>query len=50
MGPRPDHINDPAYDPASIDLDGLVLLGERQLKFLEQNYFQWKKQKHMKIG
>ena len=36
MGPRPDHINDPAYDPASIDLDGLVLLGERQLTFLEQ--------------
>lgn len=36
MGPRPDHINDPAYDPASIDLDGLVLLGERQLQFLEQ--------------
>ena len=36
MGPRPDHINDPAYDPASIDLEGLVLLGERQLTFLEQ--------------
>ncbi|MEW4454115.1 metallophosphoesterase family protein [Bremerella sp. JC817] len=35
MGPRPDHINDPKYDPASIDLPGLVLLGERQLKFLK---------------
>lgn len=36
MGPRPDHINDPSYDPASIDVPGLVLLGERQLDFLEQ--------------
>jgi hypothetical protein len=34
MGPRPDHINDPSYDPASIDLPGLQLLGDRQLKFL----------------
>ncbi len=34
MGPRPDHINDPSYDPSTIDLPGLVLLGERQLKFL----------------
>lgn len=33
-GPRPDHINDPDYDPASIDLPGLELLGERQLDFL----------------
>ncbi|MEM7658151.1 MAG: hypothetical protein AAF399_18640 [Bacteroidota bacterium] len=35
MGPRPDHINDPSYDPATIDLPGLNLLGERQLAFLE---------------
>lgn len=34
MGPRPDHINDPAYDPKAIDLPGLQLLGERQEKFL----------------
>ncbi len=34
MGPRPDHINDPSYDPKSIDLPGLELLGERQEKFL----------------
>ena len=34
MGPRPDHINDPKYDPKSIDLKGLELLGGRQLKFL----------------
>lgn len=35
MGPRPDHINDPSYDPRSIDLPGLELLGARQEKFLE---------------
>lgn len=34
MGPRPDHINDPAYDPRTIDLPGLQLLGDRQEKFL----------------
>ena len=34
QGPRPDHINNPNYDPTSIDLPGLVLLGERQLAFL----------------
>lgn len=36
MGPRPDHINDPEYDRDSIDLPGLVLLGERQLDFLRE--------------
>ena len=36
MGPRPDHIVDPAYDPKSIDLPDLQLLGERQEKFLHQ--------------
>ena len=36
MGPRPDHINDPGYDPKSIDLPGLDLLGERQEKFLHE--------------
>jgi hypothetical protein len=35
MGPRPDHINDPNYDPKSIDLPGLQLLGARQMKFLD---------------
>jgi 3',5'-cyclic AMP phosphodiesterase CpdA len=34
-GPRPDHINDPAWDPASIDLPGLSLLGDRQHRFLK---------------
>jgi hypothetical protein len=36
MGPRPDHITDTSYDPASIDLPGLQLLGDRQLKFLRE--------------
>lgn len=36
QGPRPDHIRNPEYEPESIDLDGLVLLGERQHRFLEQ--------------
>lgn len=35
QGPRPDHIRNPDYDPASIDLPGLKLLGDRQLRFLE---------------
>ena len=34
MGPRPDHVNDPQYDPKTIDLPGLQLLGERQERFL----------------
>jgi hypothetical protein len=36
LGPRPDHINDPAYDRKAIDLPGLDLLGKRQLNFLHQ--------------
>lgn len=36
MGLRPDHINDPTYDPKSIDLPGLQLLGERQHAFLNE--------------
>jgi hypothetical protein len=34
MGPRPDHIREPGYDPKAIDLPGLQLLGERQMAFL----------------
>jgi len=34
LGPRPDHITDPAYDRAAIDLPGLELLGKRQLDWL----------------
>ena len=42
MGPRPDHINDPHYDPNSIDLPGLNLLGERQHRFLQSWTEDWK--------
>ncbi|MCB9769707.1 MAG: hypothetical protein H6752_16040 [Candidatus Omnitrophica bacterium] len=35
MGPRPDHITDPNYDPKSVDVPEARLLGERQLKFLD---------------
>ncbi|HBV63441.1 MAG TPA: hypothetical protein DEF45_10510, partial [Rhodopirellula sp.] len=41
MGPRPDHINDPAYDRASVDLPELKLLGDRQLQFLDQWTDDW---------
>lgn len=41
QGPRPDHIRNPEYDPASIDVEGLKLLGDRQLSFLES----WGKKK-----
>ncbi len=36
QGPRPDHINDPNYDPATVDLPEAQLLGERQLRFLRE--------------
>ena len=42
MGPRPDHINDPSYDRKAVDLEGLVLLGDRQLKFLSEWSQDWK--------
>ena len=35
QGPRPDHIRNPNYDPKSVDVEGLELLGGRQLRFLE---------------
>jgi hypothetical protein len=41
MGPRPDHINDPKYDPKTIDLPGLELLGKRQEKWLEDWTSDW---------
>jgi len=34
MGPRPDHITNALYDPKTIDVPGLQLLGTRQEKFL----------------
>tara|TARA_Y100000385_G_C13105668_1_gene647603 strand:- start:4640 stop:6241 length:1602 start_codon:yes stop_codon:yes gene_type:complete len=41
QGPRPDHVRNPNYDPSSVDLKGLKLLGDRQLEFLAA----WSKQK-----
>jgi hypothetical protein len=41
MGPRPDHINDPSYDPKTVDVPGLQLLGERQEKFLRSWSADW---------
>jgi len=35
QGPRPDHINDPNYDPQTLDLPEARLLGARQLNFLD---------------
>lgn len=35
QGPRPDHVRDPNYDPATVDVAGLELLGQRQLDFLD---------------
>jgi hypothetical protein len=41
MGPRGDHINDPKYDRKAVDLPGLKLLGDRQLKFLDHWARDW---------
>jgi len=41
MGPRPDHITDPNCDPASVDVPGAKLLGERQLAFLREWGADW---------
>ncbi|MEM1226652.1 MAG: hypothetical protein AAGJ40_13205 [Planctomycetota bacterium] len=42
QGPRPDHIRNPDYDPASVDVEGAVLLGSRQLAFLDRWATDWK--------
>lgn len=41
QGPRPDHITDPNYDRASIDLPEAELLGPRQIKFLREWGVDW---------
>ncbi|HUU91957.1 MAG TPA: metallophosphoesterase family protein [Phycisphaerae bacterium] len=41
MGPRPDHVRDPNYDPKTVDVPGAELLGERQLKFLGEWAADW---------
>lgn len=45
QGPRPDHIRNPEYDPASVDVKGAVLLGERQLNFLNSWAQDWQNSK-----
>lgn len=45
QGPRPDHIRNPEYDPKSVDVSGLKLLGDRQLSFLEN----WGKEKNDEV-
>ena len=42
QGPRPDHIRNPDYDPASVDVKGAFLLGERQLRFLDNWAQDWR--------
>ncbi len=42
QGPRPDHITDPNYDPASVDVPGAILLGDRQIKFLNEWGQDWR--------
>ena len=41
QGPRPDHIRNPEYDPDSVDVEGAILLGERQLNFIDQWAQDW---------
>ncbi len=41
LGPRPDHITDPKYDRDSIDVPGLQLLGDRQIRFLQHWSEDW---------
>ena len=40
--PRPDHVATPGYDPKALDVDGAVLLGERQLEFLRAWAADWR--------
>ncbi len=41
-GPRPDHVDDPAFVPATFDVPGAELLGSRQLRFLEEWATDWR--------
>lgn len=42
QGPRPDHIQNPDYIPASVDVEGAVLLGKRQLAFVDKWTQDWR--------
>ena len=41
QGPRPDHINNPSYDRATVDVPEAKLLGDRQLQFLQEFGQDW---------
>jgi hypothetical protein len=38
---RPDHYNNPSFDTADLDIDGMKLLGDRQLGFLDDWAANW---------
>ena len=40
---RPDHVIDPGFDPKTADVPDAKLLGDRQLKFLEEWAADWRK-------
>lgn len=42
LGPRPDHVADPNYDPSLVDVPGASLLGERQIAFLRAWTRDWR--------
>lgn len=42
QGPRADHVTDPDFDPATVDVEGAELLGERQLEFLRHWAADWR--------
>ncbi len=39
---RPDHIEDPGYDPSELDVPAAELLGARQLRFLDEWTADWR--------
>ena len=39
---RPDHVKDPNFDTTTLDEEGLILLGDRQLKFLHDWATDWR--------
>ena len=41
LGPRPDHVDNPEYDPKAFDLPGKELLGPRQERFLAEWATDW---------
>jgi phosphodiesterase/alkaline phosphatase D-like protein len=42
LGPRPDHVTTPNYNPKDLDVPGAELLGDRQIKFLRTWAADWR--------